>query len=302
MLSDKLTKGDTIGILSPAGALKNPEILESAVRKIESFGYNVKLSKNVLSCADYLAGSDDERLEDLMEFFGDNEIKAIVVSRGGYGTIRLLDKIDYELIKNNPKIFCGFSDLTNLLNVFFQKTGLITYHSPMAVFDFTEEESAEDTVENFFNVLERKIELPYSFFANDNFACINSGKARGILAGGNLASIVSTFGSGYQLDFRGKILLLEDVAEPLYKIDRMLQQMRLASVFRKVKGVVIAGFSGCDAEEEQVISFLRDFFKEYAFPVFYGFNAGHFNPKYTLPIGGKFKLDADKGELVLLEY
>ncbi len=302
MLSDKLTKGDTIGILSPAGAVKTPQMLESAVKKIESFGYNVKLSKNVLNCADYLSGSDDERLEDLMGFFRDNKIKAIVASRGGYGTIRLLDKIDYELIKNNPKIFCGFSDLTNLLNAFYQKTGLVTYHSPMAVFDFGEEEPSSDTIENFFDVLGRKIELPYSFLANDSFACINPGKARGILAGGNLASIVSTFASGYQLDFKGKILLLEDVAEPLYKIDRMLQQMRLASVFRKVKGVVIAGFSGCDAQEEQVISFLRGFFKEYSFPVFYGFNAGHFNPKYTLPIGGKFKLDANKGELILLKY
>ena len=298
MFAKKLTKGDTIGILSLAGCVKG----EFPYKKIEEFfdryDYKVKFSSHITDKKFYLAGDDDVRVKELEAFFEDASVNAILSSRGGYGTLRMLDKINYDLVAANPKIFCGYSDITNLLNVFYQKTGLITYHGPFAVSDFGCDDLYAITVKSFFDILESH---PVgSFVHNDDFYCINSGLAKGVLIGGNLVTILSLMGTPYELDFQDKILLLEDVSEPLYKIDRMLTQLSLSKVFEKVRGVVIAKFSGCDVDDEILMEFLKEFFVNIKIPVFYGFDASHVSPRYTLPIGTEYIVDSERGILTFI--
>lgn len=286
-----LKKGDTIGIISPAGCIKDSEKLQKAVDFLTSFGYKVLLAPNVLACEDYLAGSDALRVADLHWVFTNPEIKAVLCSRGGYGCARLLDKIDFELIAQNPKTLFGFSDITTLLNTL----SVPVFHAPMAISDFGDDKVDELTCDSFLNALQG-ICAPHVFEASPEFDMINSGCAEGKLAGGNLTSLVSLLGTKYFPDLTGKILLLEDVNEELYKIDRMLTQLRLAGIFDAVSGVVFAGFG----ETQVSVEFLKQFLPP-ELPAFKGFYASHEKPKYTLPLGAEYCLDAEKGTLMLVE-
>lgn len=283
-----LRKGDTISIISPAGPIKDENALNTAVFYLESKGYKVKVSPNALAKGDYLAGDDDFRLADLHEAFENPEIKAIICSRGGYGCARLLNRIDYELIERNPKIFLGHSDITAFLNNF----PMPTFHAPMAVGDFGVDKVDSITEKSFFEVVEG-IKSHYIYEAKSDFNVINPGKSHGKLIGGNLSVLTSLLGTEYAPDFGGKILLLEDLNEPLYKIDRMFTQLKLAGIFEKIAGLVVADFG----ETEVPIDFLRGFLLDK--PGIYGFYASHSKTKYTLPIGVEYTLDADKGTLEL---
>lgn len=285
-----LKKGGTIEIISPAGPIKDDSALYKAVAFLESKGYKVKVAPNALAKDDYLAGDDDLRLADLHEAFENPEISAILCSRGGYGCARLLNRIDYELIERNPKIFLGHSDITAFLNNF----NMPTFHAPMAVGDFAGDEIDALTGNSFFEVISG-IEPPYVFKAKDDFKVIHSGKVHGKLVGGNLSVICSLMGTEYAPDFKHKILLLEDLNEPLYKIDRMLTQLKLAGVFDDIAGLVIADFGDTEIH--------RDFLKKFVHekPSIYGFYASHAKSKYTLPMNTGYALDADKGTLELVE-
>ncbi len=243
ILPKKLKKGDTIGIISPAGAIKDCNTLKSAKNYFESKGYKVKIAPHCCDKKAYLAGEDKDRLSDLVNFFTDDEIKAVICSRGGYGTFRLLGGIDWQIIKKNPKIFVGFSDITALLNNFVQKSNIVCFHGPLALSDFGKEDINKYTEENFWNILEGKIKIPYSYENPINYQCINPEKSEGILIGGNLAILCGLLGTPYFPDLEKKILLLEDIGEPLYKIDRMLTQLKLAGIFNKVSGVLFGEFT-----------------------------------------------------------
>lgn len=286
MKTISLKEGDTIGIISPAGCIKEPEKLQKAVDFLEEKGFKVILSPNILAQEDYLAGSDDLRLADLHWAFATPKIKAVLCSRGGYGCARILDKIDFDLIALNPKPLFGFSDITVLLN----SLPCPTFHAPMAMSDFGKDEIDNFTSQSFLDAL--KGATPQIFEAIPDFEVINSGQAEGKLAGGNLTSLVSLLGTKYFPDLTGKILLLEDVNEELYKLDRMLTQLRLAGVFEKVSGVIFAGFS----ETQVSVEFFKQFLSSKT-PSFKGFYASHEKTKYTLPFEVKFSLDASKGEL-----
>lgn len=296
MFAKKLTKGDTIGILSLAGCVEGDYPYENIEKFFDAHGFKVKFSKNILDKKLYLAGDDDSRVSAFEDFFEDNDVSAILSSRGGYGTLRLLDKIDYDLISQNPKILCGYSDITNLLNVIWAKTGLVTYHGPLAVSDFGADKVCSKTAKFFFDVLQGH--MPVEYEANSDFLCLKAGMAKGILLGGNLTTLLSLIGTPYEIDFAGKILLLEDVCEPLYKIDRMLTQLRLCGVFDKVAGVVIAKFSATDVDDCTLKDFLCEFFSQIEVPSFYGFDASHDAPRYTLTIGAKHCLDSKKGKII----
>lgn len=286
-----LKKGDTIAIISPAGCIKDENALKQAVAHLESAGYKAKTGKNVLASADYLAGNDKLRLEDLHWAFADTEIKAVLCARGGYGCTRILDKIDYDLLAQNPKIFLGSSDITALLN----NLPFPAFHAPMAITDFGTPEVDKITKKSFFEVTEG-IETPYIYEAMTDFEVLNEGTAEGILLGGNLSVLVSLLGTKYFPDLQDKILLLEDLNEPLYKIDRMLTQLRLSRVFEEIKGIVFAGFGDIKPS--------KDFFKSFAptsIPAFYRFHASHERSKYTLPLGAEYKILADEGKLKLIE-
>ena len=288
----------TIGIIALSGACDKEKVL-SAKKFFETEGFNVKLSKNIFEKDRYLAGSDDKKLEELHKFFTDSGIDIIMCARGGYGAIRLVNRIDYNLIKKNPKIFCGFSDVTALLLMIYKKTGMVVYHGPMATSDFGDEsypltsslKGRENTYNFFLDAIKgEKLQIQGNKIYKD-------GSAQGIIWGGNLATVVSLCG----LDFipnEDFIFFAEDLNEPVYKIDKMFQQLINIDKFKQnCKGIVLGDFLDCGNEE-----WLSEYFEELAqrleIPIAGGFKITHEREKITVPIGRQAKLAGNK--LVIL--
>ncbi len=266
----------TIGIIALSG-LVNREKLNTAVANLETLGYNVKLSKNIFDNNRYLAGSDGDKLEELYRFFKDPEFDLIMCARGGYGAIRLVNQIDYEIIKNNPKPFIGFSDVTALLLMIYKKTGMVTYHGPMAISNFFEPD--EFSVQNLIKALSGK-SLEF-----EGTKIYREGTAEGIIWGGNLATVVSLCGTDFIPD-EDFIFFAEDLNEPVYKIDRMFTQLFNIEKFRgKCRGIVLGDFLDVD---NQV--WLEELFKEFTIPTVGGFKITHEQEKITIPIGKYAKL------------
>ena len=302
----KLQKGDVIGIISPASSPEDSNLVNNGIRYIEQLGYRVELGKNINKNRGYLAGTDEERIEDIHQMFRDKNVKAIFCLRGGYGAFRLLDKIDYYLVKRNPKIFVGFSEITSLQMAFLRKANLITFAGPMVVPNFAKDFS-NYTEENFWSIITSnkkpgKLSLPGS----EKFPNINTGISNGRLVGGNLAVFVSLIGTEFFPDLKDKILLLEDIGEYPYKIDRMMNQLRLNRVFKKVKGIILGRFVDCiehDPNKKTLTlgEIMEDYFKDINIPVIYTFPHGHIKDFLTLPIGVKTKLNASRGFVEILE-
>lgn len=276
-----LNKGDTIGIIALSGACDREKI-EKAKANLEAMGCKVKLSKNIYDKNRYLAGSDEDKISELHKFFEDDKIKLILCARGGYGAIRLINKIDYDLIKANPKPFCGFSDVTALLLMIYKKTGMVTYHSPMACTDFGVNVN-EYTKQKFLKAIDNE---PLRFEGTKMY---NEGAAEGIIWGGNLATVVSLCGQDFIPD-RDFVFFAEDLNEPVYKIDKMFQQLINIEQFTKhCKGVVLGDFLGVDNED-----WLEEYFNELAerlnLPIAGGFKITHEDEKVTIPIGESAKL------------
>ena len=281
-----IKQGDTIGIIALAGACDKQQV-QQAVQNIEALGFKVKLSKNIYDKDRYLAGSDGSKLEALYEFFQDPEIKLILNARGGYGSIRLINKINYDIIKANPKPFCGFSDITALLLMFYKKCGLITYHGPMACCDFGVSPApsltlplGEGTFKYFFKAINNE---PLEYTGTKVY---RGGSAEGILWGGNLATIVSLCGQDFipNEDF---IFFAEDLNEPVYKIDKMFTQLfNIEKFSQNCKAVILGDFLNVDNEE-----WLEELFKTFTLPTVGGFKITHAEEKITLPVGEKAKLE-----------
>lgn len=292
-----LQKGDTIAIISPSGIVNYEEKFALAKKYFESKGFNLKIFPNALKKNGYLAGTDLERIKDIENAFLDKEIKAILTSRGGYGAARILDKINYDIIKKNPKIFCGYSDITAFHSAIYKKTGLITFHAPFALFDFGNEIIDKYTEKQFWNILTNNYIQEQIHNAFD-YTCINEGKIIGELIGGNLCVLTSILGSEFVPDFKDKILYLEDVNEPLYKIDRMLQQLRLNGVFDKISGLLVGKFSSAEQNfQNEIIKLL----KEFDIPCGYGFSATHELQKATLPLNIEYEVDFNIGKILIKE-
>lgn len=271
----------TIGIIAPSGGGINREQLETAVNNLDTLGYNVKLSKNIFDNNRYLAGSDRDKLEELYRFFQDPEIDLIMCVRGGYGAIRLVNQIDYEIIKKNPKTFVGFSDATALLLMIYKKTGMVTYHGPMVNADFFEPN--DFTVKNFLKALQNE----KLAFTGEKIFC--EGSAEGIIWGGNLATVVSLSGFDFIPD-EDFIFFAEDLNEPVYKIDRMFTQLFNIDKFRQnCKGIVLGDFLEVDNKE-----WLEELFAEFNLPTVGGFKITHAKEKITIPIGRKAELKDNK--------
>ena len=272
----KLNFGDTIGIIALAGNCDKNIVLQ-ACRNLENLGFKTKLSKNIFDENRYLAGSDEDKIEELHKFFQDSEIKLILNARGGYGSIRLINKINYEIIKNNPKPFCGFSDITALLLMIYKNCGLITYHGPMLCSDYLD--NNDFTSQNFFNAINDE-QLEYV-----GTTIYKKGNVEGIIWGGNLSTVVSLCGQDFipNEDF---IFFAEDLNEPVYKIDKMFAQLFNIEKFNKhCKGIVLGDFLNVDNEE-----WLKDLFYSFTLPTVGGFKITHSEEKITIPIGRKAKL------------
>jgi muramoyltetrapeptide carboxypeptidase len=254
----------------------------------------------------YLAGTDEDRLEDLHQMFKNKNVKAIFCLRGGYGAFRLLDKINYSLIKKYPKIFVGFSEITSLQMAFLRKANLITFAGPMVVPNFSKNVS-KYTEENFWRLItsSKKVgRLKYP--ESKKLPNINTGISTGRLVGGNLAVFVSLMGTEFMPDLKDKILFLEDVGEYPYKIDRMMNQLRLNKVFKKIKGIILGRFVDCFEHDPNkktltLSEVMNDYLSGIKVPSVYTFPHGHIKDFITLPVGLRTKLNATKGFVEIIE-
>lgn len=302
MLGKKLKKGDTIGIIAPASCTTYEKVLE-AKKNIEDMGYQVILGECTKKQWYSYAGTDEERAEEINSFFADKSIDAIICMRGGYGCNRLIELLDFEVIKRNPKIFVGYSDITTLHIALNEKANLITFHGPMAVSNFTGNYN-RDTYENFIEILSNSRDKQSIKNITKELKVLNEGRAKGKLVGGNLATLIATLGTEYDLDYNGKILFLEDVGEKTYKIDRFLNQLKKHGVFEKIEGLVLGDFKNCIQDSEKDMTLLevfQNYFKELKKPVIYNFESGHSEPMLTLPLGAICEIDTYNKELKVLE-
>lgn len=293
----KLKPGELIGIVSPASSPDDYLRVEKGVKYLEKNGYKVTVGKNVGKYNGYLAGTDEERLDDLHKLFKNKEVRAIICVRGGYGAPRMLDKIDYPLIKANPKIFVGYSDITALQMAFLKQTGLVTFAGPMLAVDLYDEVNSY-TEDFFWRMLTSekkmgKVELP----ENENIFKLTKGSGKGVLVGGNLALIASSIGTAYLPSFKDAILFLEDVGELPYRIDRMLSQVKLSGILKEISGVILGSFTDCNEHDpmKKTLSLgevIDGYFGSLKIPVVYNFPHGHIPEKATLPFGVRVKVNA----------
>ncbi|UOQ92577.1 LD-carboxypeptidase [Halobacillus shinanisalinarum] len=293
LLPKKLKHGDTIGVIAPASPpnLKN---LRRSIHFLNQLGLHVKIAPHVNCKYGYLAGTDEQRLEDLHTMFADQFTNGIICAGGGYGTSRIASMIDYKLIKRNPKIFWGYSDITFLHQAIRQKTGLVTFHGPMLSSDVGKE-NFDPFSQAMFNQLFEPMFLTYSKDISP-LRTISPGEACGEIVGGNLSLLVNSIGSAYEIDTRNKLLLIEDVGEEPYRIDSFLSQLKLAGKLEDAAGIIVGDFSEAEPRKpdesltlEQVFNF---YFSRLDKPVLSGFKIGHCLPHFAVPLGAKATLSS----------
>lgn len=296
----RLRKGDTVGVIAPASP-PNLENLKRAIPFLESLGLNVKIAPNVSKTYGYLAGKDQERLEDLHAMFSDPSIAGIFCAGGGYGTSRIVSDIDYNLIQQNPKVFWGYSDITVLHTAIRQQANLVTFHGPMLSSDVGEE-AFDDQSRTMFRQLLQPEKLTYS----EGFSplqTISEGGATGEVVGDNLSLLVHSIGSRYEIETKGKLLLIEDVGEEVYRIDSFLSQLKLAGKLEEAAGIIVGDFSRTEPEKRQKTLSLEQVY-EYYFaslnkPVLSGFKIGHCYPHFAIPLGTKAELSSNEKTLTI---
>lgn len=306
----RLRPGDTVALVSPAHATFEREPLQIAIESLQALGFKVKPGAHVAARWGQFAGTDEQRAADLNQAFADPEVHGILALTGGSGGTRLLDRIDYAQIRRTPKFFGGYSDLTALVNAIQQQTGLITFHCPTGRSPWN-----AFSTEHFRAVVMRG-EAPllknptdetgdHLVQTQDRIQTLRPGRARGRLVGGNLAVLCALAGSRYWPDFRGKLLVLEDINEFIYRIDRMLTTLRLTGALAEVAGVVLGQFTQCEPGEGFGSLTLDEVFDDHLLPlgvpVYRGAMIGHIRRKFTLPIGALAEMDASAGTLQLLE-
>ena len=295
-----MKSGSLIGVVAPSGPLTKYSLTEIE-KCLNKLGYNVKFG---ISCRGsykgYLSSEDKVRAKDIEDMFLDKNVDLIMCLRGGYGTLRILDLIDYSIVKNNHKPFVGFSDITALHIAFKQKADLNTYHGLMASSSPEWDGFSYKTLLETVN-MEKSIELQNP--NKEPFRVLIDGVSKGILVGGNLAVIISTLGTEYEIDTKGKILFLEDIGEPIYKIDRMLTQLALAGKFTDCTGIIFGDFCDCNKSNDSdfgLEELLLDRIRRYNKPTICNVKAGHCMPMITLPLGVKCMLDT-KSKIVRFE-
>lgn len=305
-------RGMKVGIVAPASPVSRTE-WQRVKSSLEAIGFTLVYDEaQLLDNKHFLAGSDATRVAALHRLFQDPEVGIIWCVRGGYGTMRLLDGLDYDLIRRNPKILIGFSDITALLHAIWQRTGLITFHGPVGTSEFTAYTQREMSHQLMSGRVPHTIALPaiveqsmYRAAQHTEYQAqvLAPGMATGRLIGGNLTLMASLLGTPYDVDYRGKILLLEEVGEAPYRIDRLLTQLRLAGKLDEVAGIGLGVFKDCSNRQKsgELLQVLRDRLGDLGVPVVYGLAFGHVANNFTFPIGVAARLDAQALTLTLLE-
>ena len=300
-----LRRGDTIGLVGISGAMHDPEVnFDKMMAVIDDMGYKVILADSCREQYGYLSGTDESRARGLNQMFRDDRVDAVICMRGGYGVARMLDLVDFDAIRANPKLVLGYSDITALHTAIHELCGLVTFHGPMPCRGWMEfDDFTRESLVRAVSSTE-----PLGLIKNPEGIvpkCVVPGKCSGMLVGGNLTLIASACGTPYALDATDKILLLEDVGEYIYRLDSMLTQIRQAGMFEKCAGVVLGGFTNCTEEYEHYALHLDDIIRDIIVPagkpVLGNMSIGHMDTKITVPLGVQCRMDAEAGTLEFTE-
>ena len=293
LIPPRLMPGDTVGIVAPAGPF-DPEKFMKGKAVLESMGFQTFFDESIFHKYGFLAGTDIQRADQVNRLFADPDVQAVVCARGGYGSMRILPFLDFETIQENPKIFIGYSDISALLSVLHDRCGLVTFHGPVVT---TLANAAQETIAAMRTVLTSNTILELK---PEKGIVIKPGAALGTVAGGNLTTLCHLVGTPYTPSFNGKILLLEDLGEAPYRIDRMLTQMELAGCFEGLKGLVLGSFEEC-GQPDEIFRIVQEIFRDVDIPILSGFEIGHRGINITIPIGLGATLDADRQVLAFHE-
>lgn len=306
----KLIPGSRVALIAPAGPLLERDDLTRAEALCRALGYEPVPGRNALNCYGYLAGTDDERLSDLNHALQDSSLSAVWCIRGGYGITRLLDRVDFAAMARRPKVLIGFSDITALLNAVSRAAGVVTFHGPVARASMPAFSRGHfDRVLTRPEPLGRLGRLPEPADVlvpqEQRIVTLRGGIAEGPLAGGNLSLLQCLIGTPWFPDLTGAILFLEDVGEHLYRVDRVLAQLRTIGALQRLAGIVVGRFTELERAGRDgafgLDQVLATYLAPLNIPVAYGFPIGHIDAQWTLPLGVRARLDADAGELELLE-
>ncbi len=302
----KLKPGDKVGIISPSEPIIYKKKFLSGVETLKKLGFRVVLGKNAFeNYSGYMAGSEKERAADLNGMFRNKKIKGIFISHGGFNSNRLLNLIDYELIKKNPKVFMGFSDITVLLNAIYAKTGLVTFHGQNIEYGFSRGLGGKyKYTRDYFEKAVMSNKSIGLIKQQQKLEILRAGKTKGILVGGNLTVLMTLLGTDYEPDWKGKILFWEELGETIQDIDFYLTHLRLCRVFDKISGMAIGQFKvlplgddNPDLKNQKTFSvnkIILDICKNYKFPIIKNIAFGHIYPQVTIPIGVKATIDTSK--------
>jgi len=291
-----LKKGDRVAIIAPAGPPDKEHLIQGK-RVLEKMGLEVIFGRHILDVEENLAALDQKRLADLHEAFFDPAIRGIFCANGGSGTARIAPMIDYARIQKNPKIFCGYSDITYLINAIQNFSDLVTFHGPMVASDLNDEQITAETESSFLSLFTGEPLIYDSTCSPLNTLAYGTGEGR--LVGGNLTLLTNGLGTPYQVNTDGAILLIEDVAEPAFKINLMLTHLEQAGMFEAVEGVVIGDFQIEPDEYMKIRKVFQEFFAHASFPVVENFRIGHCQPNYGVPLGVNAKLTTSPPQLVI---
>ena len=296
-----LKKGDTIGIIAPAGQLSDKNRLHKGISVLREMGFSVVFPRDLWPGKEYLADHDENRASEFNRLLGDPEMGALIALRGGYGCLRMLDKIDLALVATHPKMIIGFSDITILLNYLYQKTGLISLHGPVIT---SLGDASPPALERFFLSVTGRWDEPVVV---KNIEILRNGPTlTAPLVGGNLASLTSLLGTPYDFSWDDTIVFLEDINEPAYRVDRMLTQLFLAGKFNRLAGLVVGDFSGLyPGNSTQQIGYLETLWKRILelcrkgdFPIWGNFPSGHSQHNLTLPLGAMAQMQSGKSRIL----
>lgn len=305
----RLRPGDTVGLISPAGITFEPVRLEIMEETLAALGLNTKHGPHLMDRWGYLAGADADRAADVNQMFADPDVDAVFAFHGGWGTARILPLLDYDAIRQNPKIVLGYSDITALLVALYARAGLVTFHGPLG--NSTWNTFSADYLRRILFDAE-PVTLQNPTDRGDNLAqvanrvrTITPGTVRGRLVGGNLTVLTALIGSAYLPDWTGHILFLEDINEDVYRIDRMLTQLKLAGVLDRIAGFVFGKCTDCDPGSGYSSFTLEEVFIDHirplGIPAWHGAMIGHIEDKFTVPLGVEVEIDAEAGTIRMLE-
>ncbi|MBC8473626.1 MAG: LD-carboxypeptidase [Candidatus Omnitrophica bacterium] len=298
-----LKKGDTIGIVAPAWSFDRHKFMRG-VEKLRSLGFRVKYDRSIFSKYWSMAGYDRERAAQINRMFADRGVKAILCAKAGYGSIRTIPYLNKKVIRKNPKIFIGYSDITILLSYLYSVGRMVVFHGPVV-----SGEIHEDMNSITLHYLFKAITEPDTFGVSEfsTLKSLRTGRATGILVGGNMSLLVSAIGTPYDIDTGNKILFLEDVGEDMETIDHYLMHFKLAGKFKKIRGIVFGRMLGCvdrSGKKHNIRNVLYDILRDVKVPIIYGFPSGHRVPggsNVTLPFGVNVTVDSYKPELIVNE-